>query len=233
MYFFKFQSEALRLLDKTVFLPVCLCRDFLKWRYWRWWCIRNILYSDILQQNKRDTELLLGVDAQGLHIYSPNNKLSPNKSFPWSGIRNISYSEKEVRGIQIVEPTCVQYINLMHVNKQLRHFEQQHLLQNGHNYSNILCLFPIDQFTIKPLDKKMEVFKFYSSQLRVNKLVSSFDETDWSRFKKNAQTDASFSHLCFVDLAAMYWEPWPVYAEEESGFHRGATNEGPGKRREG
>ena len=30
------------------------------------------------------------------------------------------------------------------------------------------------QFTIKPLDKKKDVFKFYSSQLRVNKLVSSF-----------------------------------------------------------
>ncbi|XP_033906600.1 merlin-like isoform X1 [Acipenser ruthenus] len=74
-----------------------------------------------ITQNKKDTELLLGVDAQGLHIYSPNNKLSPNKSFPWSGIRNISYSEKE--------------------------------------------------FTIKPLDKKKEVFKFYSSQLRVNKLI--------------------------------------------------------------
>ena len=48
------------------------------------------------QQNKRDTDLLLGVDAQGLHIYSPNSKLNPNKSFPWSDIRNISYSEKEV-----------------------------------------------------------------------------------------------------------------------------------------
>jgi hypothetical protein len=36
------------------------------------------------------------VDAQGLHIYSPNSKLNPNKSFPWSDIRNISYSEKEV-----------------------------------------------------------------------------------------------------------------------------------------
>ncbi|MED6294259.1 Merlin, partial [Characodon lateralis] len=48
-----------------------------------------------ITQNKRDTDLLLGVDAQGLHIYNPNNKLNPNKSFPWSGIRNISYSEKE------------------------------------------------------------------------------------------------------------------------------------------
>ncbi|XP_061607829.1 NF2, moesin-ezrin-radixin like (MERLIN) tumor suppressor b isoform X3 [Phyllopteryx taeniolatus] len=81
----------------------------------------GVSYFDITQ-NKRDTDLLLGVDAQGLHIYSPNSKLTPNKSFPWSGIRNISYSEKE--------------------------------------------------FTIKPLDKKKDVFKFYSSQLRVNKLVS-------------------------------------------------------------
>ncbi len=55
-----------------------------------------LLYTSHRQQNKRDTDLLLGVDAQGLHIYSPNSKLNPNKSFPWSGIRNISYSEKEV-----------------------------------------------------------------------------------------------------------------------------------------
>ncbi|XP_039474085.1 neurofibromin 2b (merlin) [Oreochromis aureus] len=80
----------------------------------------GVSYFEITQ-NKRDTNLLLGVDAQGLHIYSPNSKLTPNKSFPWSGIRNISYSEKE--------------------------------------------------FTIKPLDKKKDVFKFYSSQLRVNKLT--------------------------------------------------------------
>lgn len=32
------------------------------------------------------------------------------------------------------------------------------------------------QFTIKPLDKKKDVFKFYSSQLRVNKLVRSLHE---------------------------------------------------------
>lgn len=34
-----------------------------------------------------------------------------------------------------------------------------------------LYLFPL-QFTIKPLDKKIDVFKFNSSKLRVNKLVS-------------------------------------------------------------
>ncbi|KAK0147237.1 Merlin [Merluccius polli] len=49
-----------------------------------------------ITQNKRDTDLLLGVDAQGLHIYSPNSKLQSLQSFPWSDIRNISYSEKEI-----------------------------------------------------------------------------------------------------------------------------------------
>ncbi|KAM8866204.1 merlin [Synchiropus picturatus] len=72
-------------------------------------------------RNKKGTDLLLGVDALGLHIYEPENKLTPKCSFPWNEIRNISYSDKE--------------------------------------------------FTIKPLDKKTNVFKFNSSRLRVNKLI--------------------------------------------------------------
>ncbi|XP_039612924.1 neurofibromin 2b (merlin) isoform X2 [Polypterus senegalus] len=93
-----------------------------------------------ITQNKRDTELLLGVDAQGLHIYSPNNKLTPNKSFPWSGIRNISYSEKE--------------------------------------------------FTIKPLEKKKEVFKFYSSQLKVNKLILQLCIGNHDLFMRRRKVDS-------------------------------------------
>lgn len=93
-----------------------------------------------ITQNKRDTELLLGVDAQGLHIYSPNSKLNPNKSFPWSGIRNISYSEKE--------------------------------------------------FTIKPLDKKKDVFKFYSSQLRVNKLILQLCIGNHDLFMRRRKVDS-------------------------------------------
>uniref|UniRef100_A0A8C7X4J4 NF2, moesin-ezrin-radixin like (MERLIN) tumor suppressor b n=1 Tax=Oryzias sinensis TaxID=183150 RepID=A0A8C7X4J4_9TELE len=93
-----------------------------------------------ITQNKRDTDLLLGVDAQGLHIYSPNNKLNPSKSFPWSGIRNISYSEKE--------------------------------------------------FTIKPLDKKKDVFKFYSSQLRVNKLILQLCIGNHDLFMRRRKVDS-------------------------------------------
>ncbi|CDR03991.1 unnamed protein product, partial [Oncorhynchus mykiss] len=46
-------------------------------------------------QNKKGTDLLLGVDALGLHIYDPDNKLTPKCSFPWNEIRNISYSDRE------------------------------------------------------------------------------------------------------------------------------------------
>ncbi|XP_031705105.1 merlin isoform X2 [Anarrhichthys ocellatus] len=74
-----------------------------------------------LIRNKKGTGLLLGVDALGLHIYEPDNRLTPKCSFPWNEIRNISYSDKE--------------------------------------------------FTIKPVDKKTNVFKFNSSRLRVNKLI--------------------------------------------------------------
>ncbi|XP_014437299.2 merlin isoform X5 [Pelodiscus sinensis] len=90
--------------------------------------------------NKSDTDLLLGVDAKGIHVYSRNNRLSPNKSFEWSGIRNISYSEKEL--------------------------------------------------TIKPLDKKAEVFKFFSSQLKVNKLILQLCIGNHDLFMRRRKVDS-------------------------------------------
>ncbi|XP_037338650.2 NF2, moesin-ezrin-radixin like (MERLIN) tumor suppressor a [Pungitius pungitius] len=72
-------------------------------------------------RNQKGTDLLLGVDALGLHIYEAGNRLTPKCSFPWNEIRNISYSDKE--------------------------------------------------FTIKPVDKKTNTFKFNSPRLRVNKLI--------------------------------------------------------------
>nr|XP_006113171.1 merlin isoform X3 [Pelodiscus sinensis] len=93
-----------------------------------------------IAQNKNDTDLLLGVDAKGIHVYSRNNRLSPNKSFEWSGIRNISYSEKEL--------------------------------------------------TIKPLDKKAEVFKFFSSQLKVNKLILQLCIGNHDLFMRRRKVDS-------------------------------------------
>ncbi|KAM6049164.1 merlin-like isoform 4-T4 [Chlamydotis macqueenii] len=93
-----------------------------------------------IAQNKNHTDLLLGVDAKGIHIYSINNRFSPSKSFEWSAIRNISYSEKEL--------------------------------------------------TIKPLDKKAEVFKFFSSQLKVNKLILQLCIGNHDLFMRRRKVDS-------------------------------------------
>ncbi|KAK2502058.1 hypothetical protein MC885_017192 [Smutsia gigantea] len=91
-------------------------------------------------RNKKGTELLLGVDALGLHIYDLDNKLTPKISFPWNEIRNISYSDKE--------------------------------------------------FTIKPLDKKIDVFKFNSSKLRVNKLILQLCIGNHDLFMRRRKADS-------------------------------------------
>ncbi|XP_078010530.1 merlin isoform X6 [Phascolarctos cinereus] len=91
-------------------------------------------------KNKKGTELLLGVDALGLHIYDPENRLTPKISFPWNEIRNISYSDKE--------------------------------------------------FTIKPLDKKIDVFKFNSSKLRVNKLILQLCIGNHDLFMRRRKADS-------------------------------------------
>eukprot|EP00079_Xenopus_tropicalis_P036139 XP_017949910.1 PREDICTED: merlin isoform X2 [Xenopus tropicalis] len=92
------------------------------------------------KRNKKGTELLLGVDALGLHIYDLENRLTPKTSFPWNEIRNISYSDKE--------------------------------------------------FTIKPLDKKIDVFKFNSSKLRVNKLILQLCIGNHDLFMRRRKADS-------------------------------------------
>ncbi|XP_054857858.1 merlin-like [Eublepharis macularius] len=92
-----------------------------------------------ISQKKNHTDFLLGVDAKGIHVYSINNRFSPNKSFEWSSIRNISYSEKEL--------------------------------------------------TIKPIDKKAEVFKFFSSQPKVNKLIMQLFIGNHDLFMRRRRVD--------------------------------------------
>lgn len=46
-------------------------------------------------QNKKDTELYLGVTALGLNIYEKDNKLTPKTTFPWSEIKHISFDDKK------------------------------------------------------------------------------------------------------------------------------------------
>ncbi|KAJ8286031.1 hypothetical protein GJAV_G00033720 [Gymnothorax javanicus] len=91
-------------------------------------------------RNKKGTDLLLGVDALGLHIYDPENKLTPKISFPWNEIRNISYNNKE--------------------------------------------------FSIRPLDKKTDVFKFFSSKIRVNKLILQLCIGNHDLFMRRRRVDS-------------------------------------------
>ncbi|XP_026564401.1 merlin-like isoform X3 [Pseudonaja textilis] len=92
-----------------------------------------------IAQKKNHTDFLLGVDAKGIHVYSINNRFSPNKSFEWSSIQNISYSDKEL--------------------------------------------------IIKPIDKKAEVFKFFSSQPKVNKLIMQLFIGNHDLFMRRRRVD--------------------------------------------
>ena len=54
-------------------------------------------------QNRKGTELWLGIDAHGLNIYEKENKLNPKISFPWNETKNISFHDKRVSIIFIVK----------------------------------------------------------------------------------------------------------------------------------
>ncbi|KAI6241648.1 Moesin/ezrin/radixin-like protein 1 [Aphelenchoides fujianensis] len=45
--------------------------------------------------NQKDTNLLLGVSAQGIGIYETHNRMSPRPFFPWSEIKNIYFKNKQ------------------------------------------------------------------------------------------------------------------------------------------
>jgi merlin protein len=44
--------------------------------------------------NQKDTDLLLGISAQGLGIYETSSRMSPRPFFPWSEIKNIHFNNK-------------------------------------------------------------------------------------------------------------------------------------------
>lgn len=46
--------------------------------------------------NQKDTDLLLGISAQGIAIYETNNRMSPRTSFSWSEIKHVSFENKLV-----------------------------------------------------------------------------------------------------------------------------------------
>uniref|UniRef100_A0A8C5BWQ0 FERM domain-containing protein n=2 Tax=Gadus morhua TaxID=8049 RepID=A0A8C5BWQ0_GADMO len=79
----------------------------------------GVNYFDI--KNKKGTELWLGVDSLGLNIYEHDDKLSPKIGFPWSEIRNISFSDKKfvIKPIDKKAPDFVFYAPRLRINKRV------------------------------------------------------------------------------------------------------------------
>ncbi|XP_060602410.1 merlin-like [Ruditapes philippinarum] len=70
-------------------------------------------------KNKRNTDLWLGVNALGLNIYERDNRLSPNVTFPWNEIKNISFKDKKfvIKAIDKKAPDFVFYAPKIRLNK--------------------------------------------------------------------------------------------------------------------
>lgn len=72
-------------------------------------------------RNKKGTDLWLGVDALGLNIYEKDDKLTPKIGFPWSEIRNISFSDKRfiIKPIDKKAPDFVFFAPRVRINKRI------------------------------------------------------------------------------------------------------------------
>lgn len=72
-------------------------------------------------QNKKHTQLLLGVDALGLNIYEKSDRLTPKIGFPWSEIRNISFNDKKfvIKPIDKKAPDFVFFVERLRINKRI------------------------------------------------------------------------------------------------------------------
>ncbi|XP_032366919.1 ezrin a [Etheostoma spectabile] len=72
-------------------------------------------------KNKKGSDLWLGVDALGLNIYEKEDRLSPKIGFPWSEIRNISFSDKKfiIKPIDKKAPDFIFYAPRLRVNKRI------------------------------------------------------------------------------------------------------------------
>ncbi|XP_050311046.1 merlin isoform X1 [Anthonomus grandis grandis] len=70
-------------------------------------------------QNKKETELWLGVTALGLNIYEKENKLQPKTTFTWSEIRHISFDDKRfiIKPVDKNSPNFVFFSHKVRMNK--------------------------------------------------------------------------------------------------------------------
>ena len=93
-------------------------------------------------QNKRDSELWLGVTAVGLNIYEQENKSVPRVNFPWSEIQNISYDDKKfaIKPVDKTAPPFVFYSDKHRVNKLVITFQVRRSTNRWHVNYGQFCL---------------------------------------------------------------------------------------------
>ncbi|CAK9294794.1 unnamed protein product [Gordionus sp. m RMFG-2023] len=72
-------------------------------------------------KNKKGTDLYLGVDALGLNIYEKDDRLNPKIGFPWSEIRNISFSDRRfvIKPIDKKAPDFIFFAPRLRINKRI------------------------------------------------------------------------------------------------------------------
>ena len=64
------------------------------------------LSCSLSPQNKKGSQLWIGVDAFGLNIYEHDDQLSPKITFPWGEIRNVEYHGKKVSPLAVPSQHC-------------------------------------------------------------------------------------------------------------------------------
>lgn len=79
----------------------------------------NAFFFRLEFQNKKDTELWLGVTALGLNIYEKENKLTPKTTFTWSEIRHISFDDKKfvIKPVEKSSPNFIFFSQKARMNK--------------------------------------------------------------------------------------------------------------------
>ncbi|KAK4292055.1 hypothetical protein Pmani_035152 [Petrolisthes manimaculis] len=77
----------------------------------------GINYFEI--QNKKGTDVTLGIDALGINVYDRQNRLTPKIGFPWSEIRNITFHNKKflIQPVDKKSPNFVFIASNVRVNK--------------------------------------------------------------------------------------------------------------------
>ncbi|XP_064820125.1 moesin-like, partial [Oncorhynchus masou masou] len=83
-------------------------------------------------KNRKGTELWLGADALGLNIYEKVDRLTPKIGFPWSEIRNISFSDKKfiIKPIDKKAPDFVFYVPHLHLEEKHQKQMERAQLEN-------------------------------------------------------------------------------------------------------